>query len=54
MIIRLLLTIAIVPLLTFSAFSGECEKGCRDHSCRRGLQRNFGSGGESPDQTMLW
>jgi len=29
MIIRLLLTIAIVPLLAFSASSGECEKGCQ-------------------------
>jgi hypothetical protein len=29
MIIRLLVTIAIVPLLAFSASSGECEKGCQ-------------------------
>jgi len=29
MIGRLLLTIAIVPLLAFCASSGECEKGCQ-------------------------
>lgn len=29
MIIRLLLTIAILPLLALSASSGDCEKGCQ-------------------------
>jgi len=29
MIIRLLLAIAVVPLLSFRASSGECEKGCQ-------------------------
>jgi hypothetical protein len=29
MIIRVLLTISILPLLAFPASSGECEKGCQ-------------------------